>query len=102
MNRTRRRDIGLFTLREPHTISVGFTARQEEFYKALIDFRRKILLLQYDPLTARLIIDSLERQAASCLPALVPVLDKFLQTGRFSSNELSDDPEEEDLVAELS
>ncbi|MHC5831562.1 MAG: hypothetical protein ACYT04_90245, partial [Nostoc sp.] len=26
MNRTRRRDIGRFTIREPHTISVPFTA----------------------------------------------------------------------------
>lgn len=103
MNRTRRRDIGRFTLREPHTISVSFSAQQEAFYRALIEFRRKILLLQYDPLTARLIIDSLERQAASCLPALVPTLDRFLQIGRFSSHELSDAPEEEDedIVAEL-
>ena len=95
MNRTRRRDIGRFTTREPRKVSVAFTPAQEEFYRALILFRAGVLLLDYDPLVVRLIIDMLERQAASCLPALLPTLDHFLRTGRFSVSDISDDVEEE-------
>lgn len=91
MNRTRRRDIGKFTLREPHTISVPFTPKQWEFYQALVDFRRNVLLLDYSPQVVRLITDTLERQASSCLPALIPALDSFLQTGRFRYQSISDD-----------
>jgi hypothetical protein len=96
MNRTRRRDIGRFTIREPHTVSVPFTARQQEFYQALIAFRIQVLLLSYDPFVIRLIIDMLERQAASCLPALLPALDTFIATGRFSTSSLTDSSDEDD------
>lgn len=98
MNRTRRRDIGRFTTREPRKVSVPFTPAQEEFYRALIQFRCEVLLLNYDLLVVRLIIDMLERQAASCLPALLPTLDHFLRTGRFSASQLSDDTDEEDEI----
>jgi len=40
----------------------------------------------------------LERQAASCLPALLPTLDHFLRTGRFSGSQFSDDIDEEDEI----
>jgi ATP-dependent helicase HepA len=93
MNRTRRRDIGRFTIREPHTISVQFTPEQERFYRALIELRREMLLQEYDPIIVRLILDTLERQASSCLPALVPLLDRFLRTGRFSTADVTDDDE---------
>lgn len=98
VSRTRRRDIGRFTLREPHTISVPFTAEQTAFYHALVDFRRQMLLLEHDPLVVRLILDTIERQAASCLPALALTLDSFLRTGRFTSEavtDATDDLEEE-------
>lgn len=95
MNRTRRRDIGRFTTREPRKVSVPFTPAQQEFYQTLIQFRAQVLLLEYDPLVVRLIIDMLERQAASCLPALLPTLDHFLHTGRFSVSQFSDDIDEE-------
>ena len=101
MNRTRRRDIGRFTVREPHTVSVPFTPAQEEFYRALIEFRTQVLLLRYDPLVIRLIVDMLERQAASCLPALLPALDIFIETGRFSAARLTDAWDDEDEDFEL-
>lgn len=90
MNRTRRRDIGGFTTREPHTVTVPFTPDQQAFYQALIEFRREMLLLRYDPRIVRLISDTLERQAASCLPALIPTIDHIVQQGRVSLNTLSD------------
>lgn len=101
MNRTRRRDIGRFTIREPHTVSVPFTAPQEGFYQALIAFRTEVLLLRYDPLVIRLIIDMLERQASSCLPALLPTLDTFIATGRFSRTRLTDLSEDDEEELEL-
>lgn len=97
MNRTRRRDIGRFTIREPHTVSVAFTEEQQEFYNELIDFRKSMLLTQYDPVVVRLILDTIERQAASCLTALVPALESFLNTGNFSGRTITDDPEGEDV-----
>ena len=96
MNRTRRRDIGQFTIRDPHPVEVGFTPVQKEFYGALIDFRRKTLSLKYDPRIVRLVSDTLERQASSCLPALLPMLDKFLTTGRFTSARFTDDLESDE------
>ncbi|MHC5821120.1 MAG: DEAD/DEAH box helicase [Nostoc sp.] len=101
MNRTRRRDIGRFTIREPHTISVPFTPEQEEFYQALIEFRREMLSLDYEEQVIRLITDTLERQAASCLPALVPTLNKFILTGKFALSDISDDIETEDEDTKL-
>ena len=95
MNRTRRRDIGQFTIREPHTEEVPFTPNQMTFYKALIDFRQRILSLEHDPLVVRLITVNLERQATSCLPALLPMLDGFIRTGRFASTEFTDDIDDE-------
>lgn len=101
MNRTRRRDIGRFTIREPHTVSVSFTDSQQEFYQALIAFRTQVLMLRYDPLVIRLIVDMLERQAASCLPALLPALNTFIATGRFSTSRLTDSSEDEEEEFEL-
>ncbi len=98
MNRTRRRDVGRFTLRDPRTVSVQFTPEQQLFYDALVTFRREALSLEHDPRVARLVSDTLERQAASCLPALAPALDGFLETGRFSPNKLSDDIDAEDAL----
>ena len=93
INRTRRRDIQRFTTREPHTVEVPFTQPQKEFYETLIDFRRQVLNLKYDERVIRLITNTVERQASSCLPALLPMLDNFIRTGRFSSEEVTDDLE---------
>ncbi len=101
INRTRRRDIGRFTIREPHTVTVPFTEPQSVFYHALMDFRREVLLQTHNPIVVELITDTLQRQAASCLPALIPSIDVFLKTGRFSLNAISDDPESEDYESDL-
>ena len=90
MNRTRRRDIERFTIREPRTVEVDFTHEQMKFYEELVRFRERVLSLKHDPRTVRMVTVSLERQASSCLPALIPMLDSFVQTGRFVSEEHSD------------
>jgi len=101
VNRTRRRDIGRFTIRDPHTITVPFTESQHVFYNALISFRREVLLQTHNPPVVELITDMLQRQAASCLPALIPSIDSFLKTGCFSEKAISDNPESEDNETDL-
>ncbi|MBI9050767.1 MAG: DEAD/DEAH box helicase [Anaerolineaceae bacterium] len=101
INRTRRRDIGKFTIREPHTVSVPFTPQQQEFFDALIEYRKMTMLTLYKPAIVEMISITLQRQAASCLPAMIPMLDTFLRTGKFSSSSISDDVEieaEEDAL----
>lgn len=102
LNRTRRRDISqVFTQREPFTLSVPFTEAQQAFYTALIDFRRRVLLRHYDPRVVRLLLDTLERQAASCLPAMAATLEHLLHTRLLRLGDLvegSDEDEEGEAV----
>jgi len=95
MNRTRRRDIGRFTVREPRTVSVPFTDEQRLLYDAVLAFRSEVLLQDYDPQVVRLILDMLERQAASCINALGPTIDRILQAGGVLPTNVTDDPEAE-------
>ncbi len=83
-------------MREPKTVTVHFTGPQRHFYDGLIQFRRNVLALRYSNVVIRLIIDTLERQASSCLPALIPMLDTFLRTGRFSGTNITDIEEDEE------
>jgi len=95
MNRTRRRDIGAFTIRVPFTISVPFTEEHQRLYDAIISFRKEVLKLSHDPNIIKLIIDTLERQAASCLPGLLPMLEIFIKNGKFTSvTDVSDSDDE--------
>lgn len=98
INRTRRRDIGKFTIRDPHTVQIEFTPSQLAFYEGVLEFRRRWLAEEHDPLVVRLITDTLERQAASCLPALAARFDRFLQSGRISGADLTDYDDERALV----
>lgn len=93
MNRTRRRDIGRFTIREPFTIQVPFTEEQQKVYDALISLRKEVLSLNYPKNVINLIIGTLERQATSCLPALIPVLDNFITNRNFIGEDITDTSE---------
>lgn len=90
VSRTRRRDIGRFTVREPHTVAVQFTPQQRAFYEQLIDFRRRVLTELYGSATARLIIDTLERQATSCLPVIAQSLANLVADGNLNLFDLTD------------
>jgi SNF2 family DNA or RNA helicase len=100
MNRTRRRDIGRFTIREPRTVSVAFTPEQRNLYDAVLAFRREVLLQDYSPQIVRLILDTLERQAESCVNAIGRAVGQILQTGGISVTALTDDPEVDDSWGE--
>jgi superfamily II DNA or RNA helicase len=100
MNRTRRRDIGRFTVREPLTVSVDFTPAQRNLYDAVLGFRQEVLLQDYGPQVVRLILDTLERQAESCINAVGHAVGKILASGGLSVEALTDDPEIADRQGE--
>lgn len=92
MNRTRRRDIGRFTLRDPQTVAVEFTPHQRQLYEAVLAFRREVLLQRHDPQVVRLILDTLERQAASCINAMGATIAAILEQGGAITG-TTDDPD---------
>lgn len=91
MNRTRRRDVGRFTQRDPHTVHVAFTPAQEAFYARLVDWRLRLLRTVYNPLVAHLVLTTVERQAASCLATVGDGLAAMLATGRLVRGAITDD-----------
>lgn len=91
INRTKRKDIGKFTLREPITIHNRFSYEEMKFYNAVCAFKKNILELRYSPTVANLVMSTIERLITSCIPAFVSVLDKFISKGILSLAELSDD-----------
>jgi len=101
MNRTRRRDIGRFTTRDPQTVSVTFTPEQRHLYDAVLAFRREVLLLDYNPQVVRLILDTLERQAESCVNAVGRMVGKIIESGGITEADLTDDPDNEDVSADV-
>jgi ATP-dependent helicase HepA len=104
MNRTRRRDIGPFTQREPVTVEVPFTPEQQSFYDNLIDWRWQVLDYRHGSSVANLVLSQIERQAASCLAGVVETLAEVVRTGKVLSRgdaDGDDDQEEMALPPEL-
>jgi len=95
MNRTRRRDIGRFTQREPVTVEVPFTAEQQSFYDNLVAWRRQVLEFQHGSSVANLVLSQIERQAASCLFGVVESLAEVVRTGKVLSRADSDGEDDE-------
>jgi superfamily II DNA or RNA helicase len=106
INRTRRRDIGSFTLRKPETIAVDFTPEQAALYHDLLDLIGRILAHRHGDMNLQFMLTTVRRQLASCVFGLAPLLDATLQR-HLSQVELSevgdDDTPEEigDVLAEF-
>lgn len=98
MNRTRRRDIGPFTQREPVTVKVPFTPEQQSFYDDLVAWRRQVLDFQHGSSVANLVISQIERQAASCLFGVVESLAEVVRTGKVVSRGDADDDDEGEML----
>lgn len=79
INRTRRRDIGNFTTRKPETISVPFTDAQQAFHDQLIATAGRIFAHSHGRQAILFMLSTLRRQAASCLYALAPFIDQWLE-----------------------
>jgi len=91
INRTKRKDIGEFTIREPITVLTEYNDAERAFYDAARDFKYSALRRRYGERTAKLIMSTIERQISSSLPAFVPLLDQYVERGLLSVSEMSDD-----------
>ncbi len=82
INRTRRRDIGEFTVRKPETLKVNFTEDQAKLYNELLRIQASILMQLHGDRGLRFMMTTIMRQASSCIHGLRPFLEDIL-TRRF-------------------
>ncbi len=78
INRTRRRDIGEFTIRKPETVIVEFTPPQKELHDELLQVQAEIFSRLHGDVNVKFMMTTIRRQAASCLFGLAPFLDEIL------------------------
>ena len=78
INRTRRRDIGAFTVRKPETVVVDFTPDQKELHDELLRVQAAIFSMIRPDANIRFMMTTIRRQAASCLYGLAPSIDEIL------------------------
>ena len=79
ISRTRRRDIGDFTVRRPDTVTVEFTDAQRKLHDDLLTTQALILMMLHPSANVKFLMTMIRRQAASCLYGLVPLLQESLQ-----------------------
>ena len=78
INRTRRRDIGDFTVRKSETAYVDFTPSQREFYYALLHTQERIYSELRSDMNLNFLMTSMKRQTASCIYGLAPHIEDML------------------------
>ncbi|MEW8410567.1 MAG: helicase-related protein [Candidatus Thiodiazotropha sp.] len=95
INRTRRRDIGEFTVREPQTVPVKFTPQQRELHDSLLEVQAQILSKIHPTRSINFMMTTIRRQAASCLYGLAPLIKDILnrRISDVSDQESSDEYE---------
>jgi superfamily II DNA or RNA helicase len=80
INRTRRRDIGNFTIRDPHTVEVPFSEDQKFLYNEILRIKKELYQQKHGlPPNEKFILSMISRQIASCTFGLVPSLKAILQ-----------------------
>ncbi len=90
INRTRRRDIGEFTVRTPETLNAPFTAGQQELHDKLLETIANILSASHGQQNVKFMMTTVRRQAASCLYGLKPLLSDILR-GKLKDLEVTDE-----------
>ena len=78
INRTRRRDIGEFTIRKSQTVPVKLTTEQDELHEALLETQAEIFRSLHGNQSVNFMMTTLRRQLASCLHGLEPLLEDIL------------------------
>ncbi len=78
INRTRRRDIGEFTVRKAETVKVDFTPAQRRLHDEILEVQASILERLHGDQGIGFMMTTIRRQAASCLPGLIPFLEEIL------------------------
>ena len=94
INRTRRRDIGEFSTRQPETLTIEFTSAQRRLHDDLLDVVSRILARAHGEQNVKFMMTTIRRQAASCLYGLAPLLRDTL-AGKFDSLEAMDETDGE-------
>ncbi|NCB45241.1 MAG: helicase, partial [Clostridia bacterium] len=105
INRTRRRDIGDFTLRDPYTIEVAFTQFQQEIHDEVLAIQATKMSLLHGDGMIRFLLSTIRRQVSSCLFGLAPFLQDILSRHMEELGSLDDeeafDTDESTFVQEL-
>ena len=78
INRTRRRDIGEFTIRRSQTVEVELTADQEQIHEAVLETQAEIFRSLHGDQHVKFMMTTIRRQLASCLYGLEPLLEEIL------------------------
>ncbi len=78
INRTRRRDIGEFTIRRSHTVEVELATEESELHEALLETQSEIFRSLHGSQGVGFMMTTLRRQLASCLHGLEPLLEDIL------------------------
>ena len=89
INRTRRRDIGAFAVRNSETVEVDFTPEQESVHRDLIDICARIVGTRNPSMPVEFLLSTLRRQASSCINGLAPFIADLLE-GRLTAEEVSE------------
>jgi ATP-dependent helicase HepA len=89
INRTRRRDIGSFTVRRPKTVRIDFTEPQRRLHDALLKVQAEIFAELHGSPNVKFMMTTIRRQAASCLFGLAPFIEDILSR-HVSDEELSE------------
>ncbi len=107
INRTRRRDIGAFTTRRPHTVPIEFTESQQRLHDDLLKVQAEIFAELHGSLHVKFMMTTIRRQAASCLFGLAPfiedILSRYVTDEELSEVDIEDlqaDPDELETIAE--
>ncbi|WP_029972132.1 helicase-related protein [Paraburkholderia graminis] len=79
INRTRRRDIGEFTMRKPETVVTEFTSGQQALHDDLLGVIARILARLHGNQNVKFMMTTVSRQAASSLYGLAPMLESMLE-----------------------
>ncbi len=90
ISRTRRRDIGEFTIRDPHTVTVDFTPVQRELHDNILQLTHEMLSQIHSTDNTKFMMTTIRRQTASCLFGLVPLLKDMLYKHVFELMEEED------------
>ncbi len=78
ISRTRRRDIGEFTVRGPETVAIEFTPQQKQLYEEILAFQRSVLSNAHGDRNLEFMVTTLKRQLSSCVFGIVPLLADIL------------------------
>ena len=78
INRTRRRDIGEFTIRRSQTVEVELTPDQERIHEMVLETQAEIFTMLQGDQNVNFMMTTIRRQLASCLYGLEPLLEDIL------------------------